>query len=394
MRKIAFVLLFLLLCGVRFPSSGWAVSSSVPWAWSVAVVPPPEGWLAEEGVAIRAGLLLLQRRLNEPAEGVRGFDVVFNWEDPLSPEAVSDRVEVWRGRGVVAALSFASAETDLALAVAAGLEGPPLLFGGGETLSLKGSSGIPLPCLFALRQERTYRANALADYALRRGSPVIPILSDLLEPAFLRAHDEARRRIEARGMPTLSLLFRTSADDILVARMDELLAARAEFALLFLDPLATLDIWALKERRGYPIDLLYGGPFVPLLKVAEGILFADQDHCLETDPQLEHLRDDLWLDEGLRVADRATAARAYALGHWLAEGLEAAGPELPALVEALQRVEAIPMGSQLLDIDPRTHRPSLAAVAILEIGQGGRLVERALVDVRSFEVSDGRLDLP
>ena len=393
MKKIA-VLALLVLSVVGSAVSGGADPLSAPWIWSVAVVPPPGGWLAEEGVAVRAGLLLLQRRLNEPAEGVRGFDVIFSWDDALLAEAVPGRVEAWRARGVVAVLSFASPETDRALALAMGRQGPPLLLAGGEDLSLKDLSGSPLPRLFALRQEKTFRANALSDYVLRQGGPVVALLSDLLEPDLLRGHDEARRRLEARGMSTLSLLFRTSADDALLSRVDELLAARATSALLFLDPLATLDLWALTRRMGYSLSLLYGGPFGPPLGTAEGLLFADQDYPLTTDPQLEHLRDDLWLDEGLRVADGAAAARAYSLGLWLAKALEAAGPEASALAEALGRVESVSMGSQLLSIDSRTHRPLQSTVAVLEIGPAGRLIERDFVEVRSFEVSDGRLDMP
>lgn len=393
MKKIA-VLALLVLSLVGSAVSGGADPLAAPWIWSVAVVPPPGGWLAEQGVAVRAGLLLLQGRLNEPAEGVRGFDVIFSWDDALLPDAVPDRVEAWRARGVVAVLSFASPETDRALALAMGRQGPPLLFAGGEDFSLKDLSGSPLPYLFALSQEKTCRANALSDYVLRQGGPVVALLSDLLEPDLLRGHDEARHRLEARGMPTLSLLFRTSADDALLSRVDEVLAARATSALLFLDPLATLDLWALTRRMGYSLSLLYGGPFGPPLGTAEGLLFADQDYPLATDPQLEHLRDDLWLDEGLRVADGAAAARAYSLGLWLAKALEAAGPEASALAEALGHVESIALGSQLLSIDSRTHRPLLSVLAVLEVGPGGRLIEKAFVDVRSFEVSDGRLEMP
>ncbi|MDD4365162.1 MAG: hypothetical protein PHF19_05405, partial [Synergistales bacterium] len=242
MKKIVLLLLFTGLFLGGLPLRGGAADLlSEPWVWSVAVVPPPEGWLTEKGVAVRAGLLLLQRRLNEPAEGVRGFDVIFTWDEPLPPGAVTERVEVWRRERRVAVLSFASAETDRALALALGREGPPLIVAGGEDLPLRDASGSPCPYLFALSQERAFRANAVADYALLRGSRIMPLLSDSLDSDLLRGHNAAIGRIESRGLPVLSLLFRSSSDDALLARADEVLATGAPFCLLFLDPLAALD---------------------------------------------------------------------------------------------------------------------------------------------------------
>ncbi len=392
MKKIVLLLLFTGLFLGGLPLWGGAADLlSEPWVWSVAVVPPPEGWLAEKGVAIRAGLLLLQRRLNEPAEGVRGFDVIFTWDEPLPPGAVAERVESWRRERRVAVLSFASAETDRALALALGREGPPLIVAGGEDLPLRDASGSPCPYLFALSQERAFRANAVADYALLRGSRIMPLLSDSLDSDLLRSHNVAIGRIESRGLPVLSLLFRSSSDDALLARADEVLATGAPFCLFFLDPLAALDFWAMMQRRGHTMELYFGDAFHPSLMAAKGLLFADQDYPLRMDPQLALFKDELWLEEGLRVIDLPSASRAYALGSWLARALEAAGPEAAPLAEALAEVDSIPLGSRILDIDSRTHRPRSAVVALLEIGGDGGFIEKGFIDVRSFEVVEGIL---
>lgn len=392
MRKVAVLLFSFIILGLAGPSR--ADPLVAPWAWPVAVVPPPEGWQTERGEAIRAGLLLLQGRLNEPAEGVRGFDVVFSWDEPLLPGAVDERVEAWRREGRVAVLSFASAETDRALALALGREGPPFLAAGGEDLPLRDPEGEVPPYLFALRQEKAFRANALSDYVRRLGQREAGVFSDLLDRDLLRLHDAARVRLERGGLNVLSFLFRTSADDILLARVDEVIAAGAQSGFLFLDGLAALDVWALVQRQGYDLDLYYGGSFGSPLGAARGLTVVGQDHPLKTDPQLELLRDALWLEEGLRVRDLAAAARAYSLGDWLARGLEAAGPEAAPLALALAEVEGLPYGSRLLDIDPKTHRPARWEVALLEVTPGGRLVEKARVEVASSEVAEGVLPFP
>lgn len=356
------------------------------WIWTIAVLPPEEGWQSEEGQSISLALSVLEQEINESAAGIAGYDVFFELEDIPSEEELEVRQKAWQ-KNNVAVLSFVRGSLNNNLVSLLGEKGPVLLSAYGENLSLRNEKGSILPYVFALDLPETYRAEALAAYGshIFKTDNGVAQITDRLDDGLSARSDRFSTLAAKHGWPVYNFWKSGAGDNSFKTIYQEGIQSGANCFILWLDSLAMTNIYQSQREYGLSLSLWYGGEPNPALRNCEGIIAVSQEYSLESDLSLAAFERKIWTITRKNVPDRALAGRAWSAASWLLQGLHRAKTPDPDIVATLMpAIEGVSLGKKVLKFSDQTHRPEEREVSILQVKKG-RFEPIATVNVRGGE---------
>ena len=369
------VLAFLTAGGL--PDKALGAQQDTNWVWQVLVAAPPGGWETDAGRSVRSVLSWHEMEIDESGSGIRGHDLRFVCLPPMD-EAAAASAALSADSRTVAVMSFAAPEVDPILIEKTAPLGLPLLLAGGEEVPLHRGGGRLLPFVFALDLFRDYRSAAFAAYAVKTLKPEDRLA--LMGSRFTVDQEREAKLfqsllLDADFMP-MPYWVDASVSDTFALIAEEVESAEPGALVCFMGNMATKELWRAFMRTHTPWRLWQCGKPDPSFLSFRGMIFADQNLLLEERGAFQDLKRRLWNTRTLRVSDTVAAGRADALAQWLIQSLEALpGPleslDRPALLDRLSRAERIPFGNQLLDVNPKLHRPRQRQVYILEIRDRG-----------------------
>jgi hypothetical protein len=351
--------------------TAFAADESV-WTWDVLVLPPSEGWENSVGESIKNALLWHRAEISESGDGIHGHDLNFVFLPPADEDSVKNYTLPITSN-TVAVLSFASYPVDRELVRLVAGKGVPLMLGGGENVFFF-ERGRLLPFVFGLDLFRDYRARAFADYALK--TLALKARLGIIGTRFT-LHEEREAKIcfdlfSIAGFMPMPYWVDASVTDTFAMVEQEIKENSDGVLISYVGGMASKEIWRGVMGHQSPYRLWYGGVPNKTFLSFKGMLFADQNAVLDARGGFEQLKRDLWTSRTLSVLDKVAAGRANALAFWLTSALKA----LPANTEniasgvlfpRLENVREIPFGSQVLEVDGKTHRPKGRRVYILEV---------------------------
>lgn len=371
-RKLFIIHLFLI--GVIFaePHLAYAENPEAAWTWDILVIPPDEGWDTDEGTAIRRTLLWHQANVIEQRNGVNGHDVNFVFLPPLTEDSARTYTPPIT-LSTVAVFSFASNPIDRFLLQNLRGNRIPLLLAGGENVFFY-ENDRPVPFVFALDLFRDYRARAFADYAKK----TLPLETRMgVVGARFTLFEEREARISYSllvdsGFMPMPFWITASARNVFSLLEQEIQAATSGVLISYIGGMATRELWVNMASRTSSYRIWFGGAPEDSFRSSRFMVFADQNMYLDTLGGFAQLRRDLWSTRAMAVRDEAASGRANALFIWLEKALNALPSDWSPrnrepLSQALARVQGVPFGSQVLDINQATHRPVRRTVRILEV---------------------------
>ena len=343
------------------------------WTWKVLVVAPVGGWEGSAGRSVRSALSWHEAEIDESGTGVRGHDLRFVYLPPID-EGSTATAPLPVDKYTVALLSFAAPEVDRILIGRAAALGIPLMLAGGEEISFHQTGGKLLPFVFGLDLFRDYRSEALAAYAVKTLTPQAHLA---LMGSRFTVHQEREAKLcqslllDAGFMP-MPYWVDASVTDTFALLAEEVESSGQGVLVAFMGNMASKEMWRTFMRTLTPWRLWHCGRPDESFLSFQGMVFADQNLFLEKHGGFQDLKRRLWNTRTLQAPDSVAAGRADALAQWLIQGLSALpGPleslDRPALLDRLRRVERIPFGNQVLDVNPELHRPRHRQVYILEI---------------------------
>ncbi len=360
-------------------SAGWGVGGTAwgqqdkGWTWNVLVVAPEGGWEGNAGKSVHAALSWHEAEIDESGTGVRGHDLRFVYL-PSMDEGSAAAASLPADKHTVALLSFAAPEVDRILIGRAATLGVPLMLAGGEDVSFHRADGRLLPFVFGLDLFRDYRSEALAAYAVKTLTPQDHLA---LMGSRFTVHQEREAKLcqslllDAGFMP-MPYWVDASVTDTFALLAEEVESSGQGVLVAFMGNMAAKEMWRTFMRTFTPWRLWHCGRPEESFLSFHGMVFADQNLFLEKHGGFQELKRRLWNTRTLQVPDSVAAGRADTLAQWLLQGLNALpGPleslDRPALLDRLRRVERIPFGNQVLDVNPELQRPRRRQVYILEI---------------------------
>ena len=343
------------------------------WTWKVLVVAPVGGWESNAGRSVRSALSWHEAEIDESGTGVRGHDLRFVYLPPMD-EGSAAAASLPADKHTVALLSFAAPEVDRILIGRAATLGVPLMLAGGEDVSFHRADGRLLPFVFGLDLFRDYRSEALAAYAVKTLTPQDHLA---LMGSRFTVHQEREAKLcqslllDAGFMP-MPYWVDASVTDTFALLAEEVESSGQGVLVAFMGNMAAKEMWRTFMRTFTPWRLWHCGRPEESFLSFHGMVFADQNLFLEKHGGFQELKRRLWNTRTLQVPDSVAAGRADTLAQWLLQGLNALpGPleslDRPALLDRLRRVERIPFGNQVLDVNPELQRPRRRQVYILEI---------------------------
>ena len=367
-------------------SAGWGVGGTAwaqqdkGWTWKVLVVAPVGGWEGNAGRSVRSALSWHEAEIDESGTGVRGHDLRFVYLPPMD-EGSAAAASLPADKHTVALLSFAAPEVDRILIGRAATLGVPLMLAGGEEISFHGADGRLLPFVFGLDLFRDYRSEALAAYAVKTLTPQAHLA--LMGSRFTVNQERESKLCQSllldAGFMPMPYWVDASVTDTFALLAEEVESSGQGVLVAFMGNMAAKEMWRTFMRTLTPWRLWHCGRPDESFLSFQGMVFADQNLFLEKHGGFQDLKRRLWNTRTLQAPDSVAAGRADALAQWLIQGLSALpGPleslDRPALLDRLGRAERIPFGNQVLDVNPKLHRPRRRQVYILEIRERNYLL--------------------
>ena len=367
-------------------SAGWGVGGTAwaqqdkGWTWKVLVVAPVGGWEGNAGRSVRSALSWHEAEIDESGTGVRGHDLRFVYLPPMD-EGSTATAPMPVDKYTVALLSFAAPEVDRILIGRAATLGIPLMLAGGEEISFHGADGRLLPFVFGLDLFRDYRSEALAAYAVKTLTPQAHLA--LMGSRFTVNQERESKLCQSllldAGFMPMPYWVDASVTDTFALLAEEVESSGQGVLVAFMGNMAAKEMWRTFMRTLTPWRLWHCGRPDESFLSFQGMVFADQNLFLEKHGGFQDLKRRLWNTRTLQAPDSVAAGRADALAQWLIQGLSALpGPleslDRPALLDRLGRAERIPFGNQVLDVNPKLHRPRRRQVYILEIRERNYLL--------------------
>jgi hypothetical protein len=361
------------------------------WSWPIIVIQPPEGWDSPAGVAIKYGMRAAEREISLSREGIRGFEATFMFSSVADPSELTERMNVWRGMKSCAIISFGSDQVNLELKRLCALEGPSVIFAGGENLAIKNPvNDLPFPYLFALDFTYFARANALAEFARREvsGKSVV-VMTDGASEKLARGAEINVAILRRRGVDAITYFIPGDAQYQFNAQIQEAVSGGAGVITSWLGYLSTLSVWRTVFLGRSDIGICFSGTKADLILDADGLVLVDKDDILNLNEGGKHAiiakARDLF---GKDLHDPVAAAKAYALAKWAISGFVSAGQaDAVSVASALSVANGIPLMDEMLSIDPRTNRPKSRKFAVLRV-KDRRYELVTSVDVYSIEVDE------
>jgi hypothetical protein len=231
--------------------------------------------------------------------------------------------------------------------------------------------GRLLPFVFALDLFRDYRCRAFANYASKTMEPSARL--GVIGSRFtLNEEREAKICFDLfsdAGFMPMPYWVDASVTDTFGMVEQEIKDYSNGVLISYVGGMSSKEIWRGIMGHQSPYRLWYGGVPDRSFLSFKGMVFADQNLFLDGLGGFEALKRDLWTSRVLFVADKVAAGRADALAMWLIRALHAlpGTSDSSGLFSRLENVRGIPFGNQILDVNPRTHRPRSRRVWILEV---------------------------
>ncbi|GHV30956.1 hypothetical protein FACS1894167_12590 [Synergistales bacterium] len=359
------------------------------WAWPVVVIPPQGGWDTDAGESVKYAMRLAEKALSTRRDAVRGFEVTFMFANIRGAKDLPAKVKEWRGMKCGAIVSFGDGAVNAELARLCAVSGPSVIYAYGEDLAIKDASGSPYPYLFALDFTYFARANALAALATNENQlRSIAVITDRTSDKLAKGAAKNVAMLRKHGLEVLPMYvsaMRTLPLDIQVQT-----AAGSDAGVLtcWLDGMSAVSVWRAAENmpnRG--MKVYYSGGKNNFLLDAEGLMLVDKDDVLNLD-EAGHKLLKLSISDALNknVKDNVMAARAYALAKWVVFAYEnSQSADALSISRALSVAKEIPLSSEILSINPKTHRPEARKYAVLKV-QGRKYVMVGTVNVYSEEI--------
>jgi len=376
----------------------WAARGDEPrlgvyegWSWPVVVIQPPEGWDSAVGEAVKYGLRTAEREISLQREGIKGFEVTFMFSSISGTSELIERMDTWRRMNAGVIISFAGQDINEDLMRLCAVNGPSVIFAGGEDLAIKNPlDGRPYPYLFALDLTYFARANALSEFAIME-APLEPVtvITDRLSLKLAKGAEQNSEILQRKGVDVLTYFVPGAALNQFDAQVQEAVSSGAGVITSWLDSMATLSIWRTASRGRSGIAVYYSGEKQRLLLDADGLVIVDKDDVLNRNEEGKRVismkvRDDF----NVVLKDPVTAAKAFAIGKWAIHAFsKVTQPEQALLALELSRADDIPLMDETLSINPRTNRPLSRKYGVLRVRERN-YVPVASVDVYSAEVAE------
>ena len=375
MRKIfACLVIFLCvaLCDTAFCTQ--PVPENYDWVWNVIVVPPPGGWDAEPGKSIRTALTWCEREVSESSNGIGGHDLVFRRLNVSGDVPSFQNASLNTDARTIAVMSFAGlSELDRVLVSRLNGRDIPLMLAYGENIPIAPNSRN----LFALDMYRDYRASAFARYAAKTYGKDKRIA---LAASRFTVNQEREAKLcydflDQAGFMPMPYWTDASVRDSYAMMSEEIESYEGDEAgvvISFMGSMGAREVWRSFMRLKTSWRLWNCAEPDNSYLSCRGMIFADQNIHLKERGGFIDTKRMLLMTRGLQVEDYVSAGRVIALYEWL-KGAVAQMPQpvdaMPRarLLQNLGRVQAVPFGNQVLNIEPELHRPAQRNVFIAEI---------------------------
>lgn len=378
MRKI-FASIVIILCLTSNINAAFCAQpdQSHDWVWNVVVIPPSGGWESEPGKSISTALSWCEAEISESSSGIGGHDVQFRRlavsDDLTSLQALNLQIDAH----TVAVMSFAlDSDRDRVLVSRLGGRELPLMIAGGESVLID-RGGRPLANVFALDLFRDYRSAAFAEYARRIFNREKRIA---LAASRFTINQEREAKIcyallDSAGFMPMPYWADASVRDSYAMMSEEIESFEGEQAgvvISFMGGMAAREIWRNFMRLRSSWRLWNCAEPDDTYLSCRGMIFADQNVMLATLGGFIEIKRMLWRTRAMQIEDTVAAGRAVSLYEWLKRAIDMLPQpvdSLPgsSLLRNLESVQAVPFGSQVLNILPSLHRPSQRDVFIVEV---------------------------
>ena len=380
MRKI-FALLVTVLCLVNFNAAFCAQREPITshaWVWNVLVIPPVTGWDNEPGKSIKSALSWCEREISESSSGIGGHDVKFTL---LTINQSSDnpardlRLDV--DNSTVAVMSFAlSPEFDRTLVERFARSNIPLMLAGGENVLID-RAGRPMANIFALDLYRDYRCPAFTQYArkLFDREKRIALAASRFTVNQEREAKICYNMLDNAGFMPMPYWADASVRDTYAMMSEEIESFEGEKAgvvISFMGSMGAREIWRNFMRLRTSWQLWNCAEPDKSYLSCRGMIFADQNIMLSKLGGFIETKRLLWRNRAVQIDDTVAAGRAIALYEWFKRAVDVMPQPVDnmprnELLRNLSRVQGIPFGNQVLNINPSLHRPDARNVFIVEV---------------------------
>ena len=379
MRKIfAFTVIFLCLFNLHEAFCAQSRQHVHDWVWNVLVVPPSSGWETEPGKSIRSALEWCEREISESSSGIGGHDVKFILlENPEGSTSPARDIKFQFDNHTVAVMSFTlSSEADKILVSRFAGRNIPLMLAGGEDVLIE-RVGRPIGNIFALDLYRDYRSPAFAQYAAKIYDKEKRIA---LAAARFTINQEREAKIcynmlDNEGFMPMPYWADASVRDSYAMMSEEIESFEGDKAgvvISFMGSMGARDIWRNFMRLKTTWQLWNCAEPDKIYLSCRGMIFADQNIMLDKLGGFIEIKRMLWRTRATQISDNVAAGRVIALYEWFKRAVDLMPQpvdDMPrgTLLNNLARVQSIPFGNQILNINPTLHRPTSRNVFIVEV---------------------------
>ena len=374
MRKIL-ALIVIILCLTGNINSAFCAQHS--WVWNVLVIPPSGGWENEPGKSISTTLNYCEREISESSSGVGGHDVRFIKSEISSDIESFQALNLNLNNDYIAVMSFAFLpELDRILVNKMANRNIPLIIAGGESVIID-RAGRPVNNIFALDLFRDYRAGAFTEYAKRIYDKKARIA---LAASRFTVNQEREAKIcydllDKAGFMPMPYWSDASVRDSYTMMSEEIESYEGDQAgvvISFMGNMASREIWRnfMRIRTNWRLWNC-AAPEKNYLS-CRYMIFADQNILLHSHGGFIETKRKLWRERAMQVNDTVAAGKTIALCEWLKRAVDMMPQPVDnmprnLLMANLSKVNGIPFGNQVLNINPDLHRPSERDAFIVEV---------------------------
>ena len=380
MRKI-FALFVIVLCLVNINAAFCAQREPITnhaWVWNVLVIPPSSGWDNEPGKSIKSALSWCEREISESSSGIGGHDVKFQLlTRPQSSDNPARDIRLNLDNSTVAVMSFALAsDFDRELVNRFAGRNIPLMLAGGESVLID-RAGRPMANIFALDLYRDYRCPAFTQYArkLYDREKRIALAASRFTVNQEREAKICYNMLDNAGFMPMPYWADASVRDTYAMMSEEIESFEGEKAgvvISFMGSMGAREIWRNFMRLKTSWQLWNCAEPDKAYLSCRGMIFADQNIMLAKLGGFIETKRLLWRTRATPIDDTVAAGRAVALYEWFKRAVDVMPQPIDnmprnLLLQNLSRVQAIPFGNQILNINPSLHRPEARNVFIVEV---------------------------
>ncbi|MEA3283978.1 MAG: ABC transporter substrate-binding protein [Synergistota bacterium] len=370
-RSFGVALFLLLLTALSSAEAEVPRSVEEGWAWPIAVIPPSDGWDSPSGRSVAPVVEYAQGLVNDSIEGIKEHDVFFRLES--GDVFDSSDMARWRKEGFLAVISFADERVNRVLADSWRQGDPVLLLADDSSTVLRDEKEVVKAGLFSLDLHDSYVTRAAVETAVSILPPAseVGLLSDRLAEYLSRGARAVSRGLREGGLNSQVFWVAGGGTDSFSMMAQEMLGFGSDMVVVWMTDMAAREFYRQLRVLDGSVPVWSGGASLDGIVGLEGIMTADQDLPLRLDKAIKTLKTDVWDATRVRVPDSPLAAKAYACCQWVFQGLkdvQKADPE--HLAKVMASTKGIPLGSENLEINPVTHRPSVKKVAVIRAKKG------------------------